>query len=324
MKTFIISLNDINDTDIYKTLKLYNLYPQWFKAINGKEVTNPGNTFTDNYFNIATPNAIGCALSHLEIWKDIIKYGGDNENYLIIEDDVFLEDHNTFKENLDRSLENVPNDFDILYLGCFGCTEKYYIMNFFYSMIYKSTEFKKINNFINSPRNVITTHAYIINKKGCIKLIDLVTKYKIDKPIDEWLNYFFIYDKLNVYVSNPILMSQNSTRSYDGTNHPVLINKIMSIFYMENGQYRLDYILNNPILYNKNLNLSIKMISIIYLVLGIILSFSKISILTLSKLYFLLHLVDFYWVKNWNAIFIHYFIFIFPSLLKEKSEFIKI
>lgn len=316
LDTFIISLNDIRKTEFFNTFRLYNLNPIWMKAVNGKDAVQYKNYFTDTFFRNATPHAIGCALSHLEIWKKILNEGEDNKNYFIVEDDVIMQNEDGFSKNLTESLKKVPDDYDILYLGCFGCVENHTLLNY----LHKNKKYVQVNDHISIPRNVIGTHAYIVNKRGCQKLVDLFTQYKIFNAIDECLNYFLINDKLNVYVTNPILMSQTSTRKYNISSHPVIINKISSFFYVENGQIRLNYALNLPV----NNNKMITYISIMYLVLGIILSFSKISILTLTKLYFLLHLVDFYWVKNWNAIFIHYFIFIFPSLLKEKSEFIKI
>lgn len=75
-----------------------------------------------------TPGAIGCALSHMKIWREIIEEhrdllategagrGGDAPRYLVIEDDCRFSP--TFSEaTLARRLAEVPGDWEICWLG---------------------------------------------------------------------------------------------------------------------------------------------------------------------------------------------------------------
>ena len=60
------------------------------------------------------PGEIGCALSHLEVYKDILKEG--YKNALILEDDITLDPE--FRGQLTQSLEELPENWELLYLGC--------------------------------------------------------------------------------------------------------------------------------------------------------------------------------------------------------------
>lgn len=68
-----------------------------------------------------TRGGIGCALSHMLIWKDIIQQcasgeGDSRSTYLVIEDDCKFLDN--FSETLlSERLRHVPDDWEIVYLG---------------------------------------------------------------------------------------------------------------------------------------------------------------------------------------------------------------
>lgn len=66
-----------------------------------------------------TDGAIGCALSHMHIWKDIIEKNGATGAdgwWLIIEDDCeFVAEFS--EENLQKRLAEVPSDWQLIYLG---------------------------------------------------------------------------------------------------------------------------------------------------------------------------------------------------------------
>jgi len=64
-----------------------------------------------------TDGAIGCALSHMQIWKEIIECGrGEQSTFLVLEDDCqFLPDFS--EEVLAQRLDHVPNDWELIYIG---------------------------------------------------------------------------------------------------------------------------------------------------------------------------------------------------------------
>jgi len=66
-----------------------------------------------------TAGAVGCALSHLFIWKDIVgRDGGQRElkPFLVVEDDCAFDPY--FSESLlEERLRPVPHDWELLFLG---------------------------------------------------------------------------------------------------------------------------------------------------------------------------------------------------------------
>lgn len=66
-----------------------------------------------------TPGAVGCALSHLFIWKDIVTRGaegGRQKPFLVVEDDcAFNPDFGPML--LQERLKHVPGDWELLFLG---------------------------------------------------------------------------------------------------------------------------------------------------------------------------------------------------------------
>lgn len=66
-----------------------------------------------------TDGGIGCALSHMQIWKDIIEcHGnkGDDACFLVLEDDCKFASSFSEEELFER-VANVPRDWEIIFLG---------------------------------------------------------------------------------------------------------------------------------------------------------------------------------------------------------------
>jgi len=88
-------------------------------TVYGFDGKNPGSEsdFEKNVFNILPNNLMvgekGCFISHLRIYQKIVQ---ENIPYAIIfEDDaIFCED---FENKLERIIQNIPNNTDILYFG---------------------------------------------------------------------------------------------------------------------------------------------------------------------------------------------------------------
>lgn len=58
---------------------------------------------------------MGCALSHLELWWQLVNERPDIENYLIMEDDVKLQPG--WEEKWNAAAPYIPEDYDVIYLG---------------------------------------------------------------------------------------------------------------------------------------------------------------------------------------------------------------
>ena len=141
-----------------------------FQRFSGVKASDLSQNILDKYIpeeiqKYGTNGMIGCGLSHLFIWQDAVK--NNYKNILVLEDDVHFTD--TFNEYIINALEEIPNDYDILYLG--------------YKDLYSCEAPKDSSfNYIYKPYFPLLTHAMIISNKGLKKLLNLITK--IDNHID--------------------------------------------------------------------------------------------------------------------------------------------
>ncbi len=129
---------------------------------------------------------IGCALSHYNLWKQLLK--SSDEYYYIMEDDVQIEPE--FSDKI-KSIDF--KKYDILFIG--------------YSMYSNVREKMKYDNKFIIERLLMSqyiggTFAYSINRTGAKKIIDYIEKNGIKHGID----YLFkIIPELECYESKPQL-----------------------------------------------------------------------------------------------------------------------
>jgi GR25 family glycosyltransferase involved in LPS biosynthesis len=251
-------------------------------------------------------------MSHIKSWELFLKSG--EKNALIVEDDVvFTKD---FKKNLEINMENVPSDYDILYLGCFGCTTNinfYTFTGFFTNQLNLNT--KKINKYINKPLFVGAAHAYVITQNGAMKLIHHI-KHKISIHIDMQINQLIRDNFINAYSLNKRIVYQTSTDDTLSTNissnHPYILNSMLSDYYIDT-KVKASYISTVSFIRIGNVNLTFW--TGFFLILGIILSASDLDIYKISAGYLLLSLPDIYINSNKDIIILHYFILIIPFVI---------
>jgi GR25 family glycosyltransferase involved in LPS biosynthesis len=119
--------------------------------------------------------AVGCYLSHAKLWEKIEQE--EKEYAVIFEDDT---NPTITKNDLEQILIDVPNDWDIILLGCIYYTNPKEMINQFY----------KVDRFF-------CTHAYIINKKAIKKIKNKL--YPIKDQIDWYLSDLSEKKVLNIY-----------------------------------------------------------------------------------------------------------------------------
>ncbi len=172
-------LNDHGFTNIIR-------YP----AVNGKEISSfeleklvaphAINSIKQNQrteHHQLSYGAVGCSLSHINIWKE---FNNSTSLYsdmiMIFEDDVLPSFTIT---DLHKYLEYVPEDWDILFLG---------------ALINKGNT---INNVVSKINKFYCMHSYIIRKK-CIPFL-LKHAFPLEKQIDSWLSDLANENKINMY-----------------------------------------------------------------------------------------------------------------------------
>jgi GR25 family glycosyltransferase involved in LPS biosynthesis len=201
IKPFIVTLPEYSDRltklgDFNQQLSLIGLDAVIYNGVHGKDIRiyNAASIETKikhitwqntTYFydtrvrlNGApmTRGEFGCAWSHLNLLRQLIKESSsDDEYYLILEDDVELVKS---VDELYQLLNHIPQDADMCHLAAstfFPFKHTNQINAYFYEC-----EKKYFNK----------TTAYIVSAKGAKKIIDY-TKNSINVPIDDLFNMIY-------------------------------------------------------------------------------------------------------------------------------------
>jgi GR25 family glycosyltransferase involved in LPS biosynthesis len=176
-----------------------------YTAIDGNEldinymnsiIGTEGKKSIDNYYKhkiirkyhyeLSSYGAIGCYLSHFNLWKEIIK--NNINNAIIFEDDVDVS--NIEYNNIIKRLNLLPNDWDI-----------YLLINPDYS--YEKIKVENKRNLYKVKRFFLL-HAYIININACKKIIDSGSLFPINQQIDHHLSELALINKLNIYIHDKL------------------------------------------------------------------------------------------------------------------------
>lgn len=172
--------------------------PDRVKELQGKGVFNRGKNWnrckygqSRNFF----PGEIGCYLSHMEVWKDIVE--NNIKHALVFEDDSLI-DPNKFFKHLDLIMNNLPK-------------EEYYI-SLYHSPQKLIKKCGKFNDYIyNVHFDLWGTVSYILDLKKAEQylkqLIPLV------HPLDRAIAYYSIKNGKYLYLSTVPLVRLCDKRS---------------------------------------------------------------------------------------------------------------
>lgn len=135
-----------------------------------------------------TRGAIGCYLSHVKIWENMLK--NNQDIILIFEDDARPPPNIMFAIN--KIMLDIPKDWDIVLLGkyCHECEEH--------------ATYLKMKRFI-------LLHSYIISKKGVEKIIGTNSLFPISQQLDSFLSE--ISGTLNIYSPKTDIVRQGKSRT---------------------------------------------------------------------------------------------------------------
>lgn len=135
-----------------------------------------------------TKGAIGCYLSHVKIWENILK--NNHDVALIFEDDAQVPPN--LMEKMHEEIEYIPNDWDIILFG-YLCTK---------CLDYE--KYKEVERFM-------LTHCYLIKKTAIIKIMNSNTLFPITQQIDSLMSE--LSSILNIYTVKNKLVKQFSSRT---------------------------------------------------------------------------------------------------------------
>ena len=195
-KVYVINLDYRKDRlELFKnTYNFHNIDYEVISAIDGKKldinrlhkeqivgdyVMNTINKkIRDYHYEINTMGAIGCYLSHIEVWKKIKE--NKNCNYgIIFEDDIDI-NNNITEKVIYNYISNLPNDWDILLLNK------------------NRVEMTKVKNNLFKVSKFICLHSYVIKKNSIDKILKELMP--INQHIDFKMSCLASLGKINIYI----------------------------------------------------------------------------------------------------------------------------
>lgn len=135
-----------------------------------------------------TKGAIGCYLSHLKIWENILKNGYTTA--LIFEDDADIPPD--LLERMREEMVHIPDDWDIVLFG------------YLCSQCYQHPNYNKVERFM-------LTHCMLIKSSAIRKIMDTDVLLPITQQIDSLLSE--LSSVINIYTVKDKIVRQFSSRT---------------------------------------------------------------------------------------------------------------
>ena len=182
--------------DVAKKLSDVGLHPAFMNAIDGTKLQPSEELkklFANNDFGYRK-GFIGCALSHLQLWKELVNDSSHNY-YVIFEDDI------TLASNFKNKFELLKSEFeiqDIVMLGYHMFSETREKVKDTYDSVTETIKIEPMNDLY-----IGGFFSYSINKKGAQKLITYIEQNGIQHGIDYLIK---IIKELNVVELQPLIV----------------------------------------------------------------------------------------------------------------------
>ena len=226
-KIFIINLDkDIERlNNSYKQLNKYNItnYERYSAIYAAKANKYELNTYTTTIGKIiASKTMIGCGISHINIWKKIVKEKINTS--LIVEDDFILVDD--FLNKFNRIINKAPEKYDILFLTSGQLHNK-------------DLKFRDINEYFYKQIFISQTVGYIITLEGAEKILKYINK--VSYHIDLEIFMTSLFTDLNVISVKERLIYQTfeTSNNINDRNYPLIIDNLLLYNNTFNYYYKL-------------------------------------------------------------------------------------
>lgn len=170
---------------VSKNLEEHDIEFEFFDAVDG-QFMNIDRSGCNEWMSNASKGTFGIIESYIQLVKNAEFLG--LSNFLIFEDDV--EFCNTFQKDVNIFLENVPDDWDIIYFG--GNHLDHFPV--------------PVNEYVSRCVSTRTTHALIFRNTCYNKVLDKITSFY--SPVDEMLAEMQKKGEVIAYVPVPSLVWQ--------------------------------------------------------------------------------------------------------------------
>ena len=169
-----------------------------------------------------TKSEIGCALSHLAVYKDMLE--NNFEKVLILEDDARIEFH--LADKIAEAIHEIPENCDLLYWGYrwydsesfLSSLKRKWLLTPLYMIFGKTGYIKnpfnerypsKFKQLIKHAGYHCGTHAYGINREAATKLIQVNTPMIM--CADQLFTYCYEKKILSCYVTTPLFFREDQS-----------------------------------------------------------------------------------------------------------------
>ena len=159
----------------------------------------------DQHYITNKRSRLSLHMKHIYAYKLMITENIDEA--LIFEDDVILSDD--FMNKLTNYMTQVPTDYDMVFIGD-GCQLHIPTSELVPNQnIYKKCIDTNDEGYGGATR---CTDSYVIHNRCAKKICDYMTnlKYKINSPVDWWLNVAARDNNLSVYWTEPTIVTQGT------------------------------------------------------------------------------------------------------------------
>jgi GR25 family glycosyltransferase involved in LPS biosynthesis len=182
--------------DVIKKLLEVGIQPTFVTAVDGNKLQPSEELkklFVNNDFGYRK-GMIGCALSHLQLWKELVMDSTHNY-YVIFEDDITLASN--FKSKFDELKPEFEKQ-DILMLGYHMFSEKREQIKNIYDIVNETIKIETLNDLY-----IGGFFSYSINKIGAQKLINYIEKNGVRHGIDYLIK---IVNELHTVEIQPLIV----------------------------------------------------------------------------------------------------------------------
>lgn len=246
--------------------------------------------------NFCIYGAIGCALSHKKIWKDVVKR--NYQKVLILEDDANFADN--FDQRFLSSWKAVPNDWELVHLGAvIGGGDRYNYtwfdwLNTVPLMLSDTLSGVSMNRgqAVDPEGKVLIpdinagSHAYAVTLSGCKKLLKCIPKITYPGHIDLLIAYRASH-LLNRYAfADPDLIAQPTIAkdsSIASAGSPNLANYLLDHISLTKRGTQAGWVMSSSIA-RVGPSVQISCWRLVWFILGFFLGLQRLPIFALAML----------------------------------------